>query len=151
MTTTTVPTCTDDLLAEIERLSEKATQGKWWIDSHGHRMSTEDGMKTVFIASDIMGKATRHKETGNLSHWPNDWDASYIAACSPENIRALLARLRAAEADAGRYRFLKDQGHFRAMSMDMGGNHTWVGMGRCVGNGPTVDAAIDSSMQEARK
>ena len=45
--------------------------------------------------------------------------------------------------DAERYRFLKDHGHFRAMSMDMGGNHSWTGMGRNVGKGPRVDEAID--------
>ena len=66
-------------------------------------------------------------------------------------VLALITRLREAERDAARYRWLKDQDHFRAMSMDMGGNHTWVGMGRCVGRGDTVDAAIDAAMQAARE
>lgn len=48
--------------------------------------------------------------------------------------------------DAKRYTFLKDQGHFRAMSIDMGGNHSWTGMGRSVGRGQTVDEAIDAEM-----
>lgn len=94
MTTTPVPTCTDDLLEEIERVTEP--------------------------------------------------DAIHMIAHS--DMDALLARLHAAEKDAERYRHLKDQGHFRAMSMDMGGNHTWVGMGRCIGAGPTADAAIDAAM-----
>ena len=62
-------------------------------------------------------------------------------------ILSLIARLREAERDAARYRWLKDQGHFRAMSMDMGGNHSWIGMGRAVGKGPTVDEAIDAAMK----
>lgn len=63
---------------------------------------------------------------------------------------AALAELEACRKDAERYRFLKGQGHFRAMSIDMGGNHSWTGMGRNVGKGPTVDDAIDAAMaQEA--
>lgn len=83
---------------ELRTIAEKATPGKWWIDSHGHRMSSEDGMTTVFIADDRMGKATRHPETGNLSHWPNDWDASFIATANPATVLALLDRLEELEA-----------------------------------------------------
>ena len=64
-----------------------------------------------------------------------------------EALRAEVQRLRAAEKDAARYRWLKDQGHFRAMSMDMGGNHSWIGMGRAIGKGPTVDEAIDAAIK----
>lgn len=67
-----------------------------------------------------------------------------------DEVEALISRLRAAEKDAERYRFLKDKGHFRAMSIDMGGNHSWTGMGRSVGKGPTVDEAIDAAMQEQK-
>lgn len=74
----------------LKYLAQKATPGPWWVDSHGHRVSTEDGMQTVFIAADKMGPATRHQETGNLSHWPNDWDASYIVNASPDKILELL-------------------------------------------------------------
>ncbi len=82
----------------LRELASKATPGQWWIDSHGHRMSADDGMTTVFIASDHMGPATRHPETGNLSHWPNDWDASFIATANPANVLALLDRLEELEA-----------------------------------------------------
>lgn len=58
----------------------------------------------------------------------------------------LRAEAEALRKDAERYRWLKDQGHFRAMSVDMGGNHAWAGMGRSVGAGGTVDAAIDTAM-----
>lgn len=92
--------------SELKKLAEKATPGPWWVDSHGHRVSTEDGMQTVFIAADKMGPATRHPETGNLSHWPNDWDASYIVNASPDKILELIAALSAvtAERDAANSR-----------------------------------------------
>ena len=84
---------------DLRELAEKATRGPWWIDSHGHRMSSEGGMTTVFIADDRMGKATRHPETGNLSHWPNDWDASFIASANPKTIIGLLDEIEALEAE----------------------------------------------------
>lgn len=102
MTTTPVPTCTDDLLEEIEH---------YWPE-------------------ELVGM-------GELVVYLSDY-------------QKLKDRLRTAEKDAERYRFLKDQGHFRAMSMDMGGNHTWVGMGRSIGNGPTTDAAIDAAMESSK-
>lgn len=87
-----------ELRTDLRAIAEKATPGPWWIDSHGHRMSSEDGMTTVFIADDRMGKATRHPETGNLSHWPNDWDASFIATANPANVLSLLDRLDLVES-----------------------------------------------------
>ena len=110
MTTAPVHSITDEQIAEIEALASKATPGEWWIDSHGHRMTAGPFHETVFIADDRIGKASRHHETGNLSHWPNDWDASYIAAACPANIIALITRLREAEKDAARYRWLRDRG-----------------------------------------
>lgn len=74
----------------LKYLAQKATPGPWWVDSHGHRVSTADGMQTVFVADDKMGPAVRHKGTGNLSHWPNDWDASYIVTAHPAAILELL-------------------------------------------------------------
>ena len=39
----------------LKYLAQKATPGPWWVDSHGHRVSTADGMQTVFVADDTMG------------------------------------------------------------------------------------------------
>ncbi|AVX13843.1 hypothetical protein [Stutzerimonas stutzeri] len=94
--------------SELKKLAEKATPGPWWVDSHGHRVSTEDGMQTVFIAADKMGPATRHPETGNLSHWPNDWDASYIVNASPDKVLELIAALSAVTAERDRLRKDRD-------------------------------------------
>jgi len=94
--------------SELKKLAEKATPGPWWVDSHGHRVSTEDGMQTVFITADKMGPATRHPETGNLSYWPNDWDASYIVNASPDKILELIAALSAVTAERDRLREDRD-------------------------------------------
>ncbi|HEJ6446095.1 TPA: hypothetical protein SL854_003178 [Pseudomonas aeruginosa] len=81
-------------LKELAELASKATPGPWWIDSHGHCMVSESqDHRTVFLTNDGMGPATRHPETGNLSHWPNDWDASYIASADPTTILALIAEV----------------------------------------------------------
>src|SRR5690606_21112999 len=42
-------------------------------------------------------------ETGNLSHWPNDWDASYIVNASPDKILELIAALSAVTAERDRH------------------------------------------------
>jgi hypothetical protein len=83
------PTAKPDY-TNLLHLTEKATQGEWWIDSHGHRVVSLDSLDTVFVADDRMGPATRHPETGNLSHWPNDWDASYIVAAQPSVVKGLI-------------------------------------------------------------
>ena len=103
MTTTLVISVTDELVAELGALARKATPGPWWIDSHGHNMVSESmDHQLVFTADDRMGKAERNKETGNLSHWPNDWDASFIATANPSTILALLAERAELLRDAER-------------------------------------------------
>ncbi|MNQ91416.1 hypothetical protein D3C85_1067970 [compost metagenome] len=78
--------------AELKMLAEKATPGEWWIDSHGCTMVSMDNHEVIF-SHPSTGKAVRHAETGNLSHWRNDWDASFIASANPATILALLAEL----------------------------------------------------------
>ncbi|HDK7276980.1 ead/Ea22-like family protein [Cronobacter sakazakii] len=86
--------------AELKAAAEKATPGKWWIDSHGSAMVsfTGNGMKTIFVTDGkAMGKAVRHQDTGNLSHWRNDNDATFIATANPATVLELIAALEAAE------------------------------------------------------
>lgn len=113
---------------ELKKLAEKATPGPWWIDSHGMTMMSMSTLEVVFNHP-AQSIAVRNEETGNLSHWRNDWDASYIATANPATILALIAeneRLRNESADAlavnrtirqqldcyvknaERYRFLRD-------------------------------------------
>lgn len=144
MTTSPVMGITEELLAVLESLARAATPGPWWIDSHGHEMVSE-AIQLVFRADDRMGPATRHAETGNLSHWPNDWDASFIAAANPatilalvEHIRSLTERLEKAEKDAARYRWLRDDNaYFPEEQMICGGDE--------------LDAAIDAAIAQEGK
>ncbi|MBL5841166.1 hypothetical protein I4U30_23155 [Enterobacter asburiae] len=94
----------EKLREDLERLAKGATQGQWWIDSHGHSMvafSDDKNMETVFITDPNMGPAVRHASTGNLSQWNNDVDATYIAAACPENILRLLTRVEELEGICG--------------------------------------------------
>lgn len=84
----------------LREAAEKATPGNWWIDSHGMAMVAHhnDNTMIVFVTDgEQMGKAIRHEDTGNLSHWRNDNDASFIAAANPATVLALLDELEAAE------------------------------------------------------
>lgn len=138
MTTPIVPSISDEQLEELEELCSKATQGKWWIDSHGVTMMAMDSLEVVFTTPCDPKTAVRHPETGNLSNWRNDWDASYIATACPSNVQVLIARLRAAEADAKRYQYLKsrcDDGFIVELE-----NHVFQSM---------WDQTIDQAMTEA--
>lgn len=147
MTTPIVPSITDEQLAELEQLAGKATKGEWWIDSHGHTMvSHGDGVtETIFSARDLVKPAVRHPETWNLSHWPNDWDASYIATACPQNIQGLIARLRAAEADAKRYRFLRAEDTSPGFLCN--NDRAAQFMNEYMACGDKMDALIDAQME----
>lgn len=95
-------------LQVLRALAEKASPGPWWIGSHGHSMSDRDH-KTVFQAVDLIKPAVRHPETGNLSHWPNDWDASFIAAANPETVLSLLDTIETLQSECERLRNLLGQ------------------------------------------
>jgi len=64
--------------------------------------------------------------------------AKLIAECNPLRV------------DAERYRWLRAR--YRAMSMDMGGNHSWVPDGRVTRElrGFTLNAAIDAALEETK-
>jgi len=102
---------------ELRKLAEAATQGEWWIDSHGMVMSQKGGRKMIFMTSERMGEPKRNPETGNLSRWPNDHDASYIAAANPAAILELIDRLERAEKDAARMDWL-EQNLFNRENVD---------------------------------
>ena len=81
--------------------AEKATPGNWWIDSHGQAMVSfiENDVLEVF-ATDNKRAAVRHEDTGNISRWRNDNDATFIAMADPATVLALLDELEAAEHTA---------------------------------------------------
>ena len=69
--------------ADLEMLANKATPEPWWIDSHGMTMMSLPDLQVVFNHPQ-QSVAVRNEETGNLSHWRNDWDASFIATANPQ-------------------------------------------------------------------
>lgn len=109
MTTDLVPTCTDDLLAEIEAAAMAATPCQWSVEP-GHYPSFIEIKGPSFPVS-IVTSATNLDFSDYLKRTA---DADHMARCNPDNIRALLARLHAAEKDAGRYRWLTRQAWFQS-------------------------------------
>ncbi|MEF5745412.1 ead/Ea22-like family protein [Escherichia coli] len=82
---------------ELREAAEKATPGNWWIDSHGNAMvSFIDNEVLEVFATDNKREAVRHEDTGNLSRWRNDNDATFIATANPATVLALLDELEAA-------------------------------------------------------
>ena len=82
----------------LREAAEKATPGNWWIDSHGQAMvSFIDNEVLEVFATDNKLDAVRHEDTGNLSRWRNDNDATFIAKANPATVLALLDELEAAE------------------------------------------------------
>lgn len=69
-------------IEELEALLEKATPGPWWIDSHGGACITQNeehiGNAIVFVTDPKQMERSRRQENGNLSAWPNDYDATLI-------------------------------------------------------------------------
>ena len=85
-------------LEKLLELAGKATPGPWWIDSHGTAMVNRETLDLVFSV-DCKRKAIRHVDTGNLSNWRNDNDATYIAAANPFVITKLV-NMRVGEVTA---------------------------------------------------
>lgn len=89
---------------ELEQLAKKATKGLWWMDSHGETLVScqVEGVQHICNFKH-KNKPKRNNETGNLSGWPNDWDATFIATANPENILSLISRLRDVERQLACY------------------------------------------------
>lgn len=90
------------IVATLRLLAKTVTPGKWWMDSHGEALVafTDAGMKTVLKPEHLRDNAHRDENTGGLSYWPNDSDASWIAAAQPMNIITLLEQLDECSAKA---------------------------------------------------
>lgn len=92
-------TDTTDIKALSDRLraiAKTATPGKWLIDSHGGALValSHERIRTVLKPERLREKPYRDENTGDPSYWPNDSDASWIAAAQPQNIIALLDQLK---------------------------------------------------------
>lgn len=92
----------EKLIENIERVNEHVTKGSWWMDSHGEALVcfTGNGMEIIVEPKHQREKAHRDENTGGLSYWNNDSDASWIALANPENVMMLvneIKRLKEAE------------------------------------------------------
>lgn len=90
-------------IAELRELSKKVSQGKWWMDSHGEALvcfSQDRDIQIILKPEHLREKAHRDENTGGLSYWPNDSDASWIVATQPKNILSLLDQLEATQGGA---------------------------------------------------
>lgn len=119
MSTGPVMSITDDQIAEIEALAESACQYE---------------QTDWFAPSD-------------LSEWFADDDAKFIGFAGPFTVRALITRLREAERDAKRYKFLRESGKFSPSAF--GGWALNCGYTRTPPS--LLDAAIDAAMQEDKQ
>lgn len=78
-------------MGELKELLKVATPGEWWVGSHGHGCHVPADGKMIFQVQQVR-ESVRHADTGNLSGWSNDNDASYIPTACPDNIAELVQR-----------------------------------------------------------
>lgn len=93
----TVPTITDDLVAELEAAAiEAETQGLWRL------------------VSDDMGNEIDSDEGPVIEHtsFAQDTDMAFIAAANPATIKALLAERAELKRKSRRYDFIRDQHNY---------------------------------------
>lgn len=91
MTTAPVVTITDEIIAELEQLSDMATPGPWHYAKHDDCQYVA-GPCDEFVCTD-----------GDHVH-----DIQFIVATNPKIIRALLAERASLLADARRYRWIRN-------------------------------------------
>lgn len=99
MTTSPVPSITDEDIAEIEWLAAYATQGPW------HHETSAGQVGSVDVGDLCLAQAQQLNPRDNAHR---DCNAAYIASVYPQVVVALIARLRAAEKDAERFRWIAE-------------------------------------------
>lgn len=99
MSTRPVMSITDDQIAEIDALAWRATPGPWTL-------TLDRGLS---VASNEWGLFDIRQDQPNFVV-----DAHYAAAANPASVLGLITRLREAERDAARYRWLLRQAWFQS-------------------------------------
>lgn len=146
MTTPPVPSITDELIAEIEAA---AIDVKGWT-MREHFQEPEEG----FLPEDWEWYVGAIDEEGNRypllnvnAHQYDSGDseklAKYYALVNRDALLALITRLRAAEADVARYRWLREQcGMSGSLTIAVVGSWELIPW-----SGDDIDAAIDAAME----
>ena len=131
-------TITDDQIAEIEYLASNATRGDWEFHICEIRTNYDSDGYTVIAEAPSVPKSWRDQRDTNMR---------YMATVCPVVAQALITRLREAERDAARYRFLRESGKFSPSAF--GG---WaLNCGHTRAQPSLLDAAIDAAMLSARE
>jgi len=84
MTTPLVKSTTDELIEELEAAAKRATNDLWTTDGHSMVVAWSDQANQCYAVAKCEGP-------DRISNAP------YIAACNPENVLALIARIRELE------------------------------------------------------
>lgn len=86
-------------IENLKALGKTVTQGDWWMDSHGEALVChgEKEMTIILQPKHLREKAHRDENTGGLSYWPNDSDASWIASAQPKVVLEIIEMLEKLE------------------------------------------------------
>ena len=136
-------TITDDQIAEIEYLASNATGGDWEFHICEIRANYDSDGYTVIAEAPSVPKNWRDQRDTNMR---------YMATVCPVVAQALITRLREAERDAARYRWLRSR--LVGASFDWGEEGTTVlafEMPPSLSIGADCDRNIDAAMLSARE
>lgn len=97
MTTPPVQSITDELIAELEKVASKATPGPRRIE-----FDEDSCAGAMFVCAGL-----EMYSGGQICRTYSDRDADFMEVASPDVLQGLITRLRAAEQDAARYRWLR--------------------------------------------
>ena len=136
-------TITDDQIAEIEYLASNATQGDWELHIGEIRANYDSDGYTVIAEAPSVPKNWRDQRDTNMR---------YMATVCPVVAQALIARLREAERDAARYRWLRSRLVGASFDWDEEGTTVLAfEMPPSLSIGADCDRNIDAAMQAARE
>ena len=132
-------TITDDQIAEIEYLASNATRGDWEFHICEIRANYDSDGYTVIAESPSVPKNWRDQRDTNMR---------YMATVCPVVAQALIARLREAERDAARYRFIREvaSGEYEDFDVVAG-----AAFDAAYGRDRNFDLRIDEAMMSARE
>ena len=102
MTTTPLPSITDDVLAEIEAAAKAATPGQWKVKDGYY-----PGFKELEGASFSLSVVVSATDLKLSDFMARTSDLEHIALCNPANVLALIARIKELEKDAARMSFVE--------------------------------------------
>ena len=139
MSTGPVMSITDDQIAEIEYLASNATRGDWEFHICEIRANYDSDGYTVIAESPSVPKNWRDQRDTNMR---------YMATVCPAVAQALITRLREAERDAARYRFIREVASGAPEDFEVVADAAFVAAYGCDHN---FDFNIDAAMQESEQ